>query len=455
MNRNLTIAAAVAAALAGGTAHAQAGLTAAQIAAAPAANQINIAGSSAIKTALTNTIIANFCGGAATPVTSNGSNTNFLGIACTPAAGKALNSGLYAVWIRYEGGSVTGYLPFVNGVTINEIQGSALTAIPITINGNSEVNGQDDSFTASAGGALVKVTPDLGIGDVEAKALINANYPKDYSTGVWGAVNNGGMAAQATSGLVDEVYALFVNETTTPNTLTESPLNLNQEMIANILTHKVTDWSQVYDINGAAVASGSTPITIVNREFGSGSRATADILMAGDSCGSAGVGTTLFSKAANLRYFSTGDVLKAAGSIPGAITYATIDNNPATNLTMVSVSGVAPSNLAAAQGNYPYWVEAQYVNHAAANSHDATAVNSIVSALQNEATTAALADINAIPSVVNASGTPTNWNTTVHINAANSGVLPTGGGTATVYINPFTRAGTTCSNPSYGATVLP
>jgi hypothetical protein len=454
----MTIAAAVAAALTGGSAFAQTGLTPAQIAAVPAANTINIAGSSAIKTALTNTIIANFCGGAATTVTSNGSNTNFLGIACTPASGEASNSGLYAIWIRYEGGSVTGYLPFVNGIQINEIQGSALTANPITVNGSSAANGQDDSFSVSAGGALVKVTPDLGIGDVEAKALINNNYPKDYSTGVWGPVNNAGMANFTTSGLVDEVYALFVNET--GGTFTESPLNLNQQMISNILTHKVTDWSQVYDVNGAAVVNASTPIFIANREYGSGSRAFADILAAGDSCASNGISTTLFTKASNTRYFSTGNVLSAANTLPGAITYATIDNTPpgasgTANLTFVSVNGVVPSNLAAAQGNYPYWVEAQYVNKAAANGHDAAAVNNIVSALQNEATTAAIFDVLAIPLVTNASGTPANFNTTVHINAALSGVVPSGGGTVTVYINPYTRQGTTCSNPLDTANQLP
>jgi hypothetical protein len=462
MNRNITIAAAVAAALASGAALA-AGPSIATInstAGLGHSNTINIMGSSAIKNALTNAILTNFCGGAgnATVVTSNGTNGNFLGIACTPVAG-ATNSGNYNVWVRFEGGSVVGYLPLVNtGFPLNEIDGAALTANPITVNGTSATNGTTDSFTVSAGGGLTRVIPDLGIGDVEPAALINNNYPTDYCTAVFGPNASSGLGSLKSNGIIDEVYALYVNENST--IFTENPLNLSREMIANILTHVVTNWSQVYDYNLNPVTNGALAINLVNREFGSGSRATADILMAGDSCGSGGVPTTLFNKASATRYFATGDVLKAANSVPGAITYASIDNAPGgtgnqSNLSWVTVEGVVPGNLAAASGTYPFWVEAQYVNNAANTGADSAAVNFIVSALQNEQTTAALADVDAIPNVVNATGSPAQLNTTVHINPANSAVVPSGGGTATVYINPFTRAGHTCNNPQYSANQLP
>lgn len=459
MIRTTTVAAAVAAVLAGGSAMAQP--TIAQINAVPSANTVNIMGSSAIKNALLADVQNNFCGGSGfTNITSNGTNTNFLGVSCTPAAGQATNGGIYNVWIRYEGGSVSGYLPIVNGVGVNEISGPGLTANPITINGESTTNGTDDSFTVSAGGSLVKTIPDLGIGDVEPKALTGNNYPSAYVTSAWGPTNNAGLFGLASKGLVDEVYALFVNES---SGFTENPLNLSLETVANILTHNasLTNWSQVLDVNGNSVGSGA--ITIVNRETGSGSRAATDILMVGDGCGSAGKAATIFNKggatAAN-QYFSTGDVLAAANSIAGAITYATIDNaiNPQAsktpNMVMVTLNNVAPTNLAAASGTYPFWVEAQYVNNAASTGHDVKAVNSIVTGLQTQATTAALPDINAIPLLAAANGSGT-LNATVHANPVNSGLVPSGGGTSTVYINPYTRGGVTCNNPGYDATVTP
>jgi PBP superfamily domain len=455
MNRNFTIAAAVAAALS--SAASFAGPSIQTINATPAANTINIMGSSAIKTALTNSILANFCGGAAnaTQITSNGTNTNFLGIACTPAAGQASHSGNYNVWIRYEGGSVSGYLPIVNpGFLINEISGPALTATPITVNGNSETNGANDSFSVSAGGALVRVAPDLGIGDVEPGALINNNYPTDYVTSVWGPVNQTGLFGLKANGIIDEVYALFVNQVGT--VITENPMSLSQETIASILTHQVTNWNQVLDTSMNPVASGSLAITLVNREFGSGSRTATDVLEVGDGCGSSGLPTTLFNKSTASRYFATGDVLAAANSVAGAITYATIDNAGAdANLKLVSINGVAPSNLAAAEGVYPFWVEAQYVNNTATTGHDSTAVNNIIQSLQTLATTAAIADVNAIPNVVSATGTPATLNTTVHLNPSLGGVVPSGGGSTEVYTNPYTRQGVTCHNPAFSATVVP
>lgn len=454
MNRNITIAAAVAAALSGSAAFA-AGPTLAEITAVPQANTINIMGSSAIKNAVLASLQTTFCGGTFTNITSSGNNTNFLGVSCTPASGQATNAGVYNVFVRYEGGSVTGYLPIVNAVGVSEISGPSLTTLTPAINGSSAGNGTDDSFQIT-GGSFTKVQPDLGIGDVEAAALINFNYPTPYVTTVWGPVNNGGLFALKTKPLVDEVYALFVNES--GGSFTENPLNLNLQTVQNILLHKVSNWSQVLDVNGAAVVSAPVAINIVNREQGSGSRAATDILLAGDGCSSASVsGSTIFNKTGAAQYFSTGDVLTAANSVPGAITYATIDNIGAKqgpNLSVVSLNGVAPSNLAAAQGNYPFWVEANFVNNAGTTGADSAAINNIVTALEAQGTTAALADINVIPLISAANGSGT-LNSTVHLNPVGNGVVPTGGGTATVYINPYTRNGHTCGAPQDLATLVP
>jgi hypothetical protein len=456
MNRT-TVAAAVAAVLAGGSAFAQP--TISQINAVPVANTLNIAGSSAIKTALLNNIYTNFCAGgkaAATTITSNGTNKNFTGISCTPASGAATNSGIYNIWVRVEGGSVSGYLPTVNNVAIKQINGPTLTANPITINGASTGNGVDDSFSVSAGGSLVAQKVDLGIGDVEPKALIGNNYPTAYSTAVWGNQNQSGMFGKSAVPLVDEVYAVYVNESGVSNggtsPFTENPLVLSQQTVAAILTHGLKNWSQVTDINGNAVAS-AFPITIVNREAGSGSRAATDILLVGDGCSSAGKAAKLFDAAGATDYFSTGDVMTAASSITGAITYATIDNDFANggstsfpNMVMVNLNGVVPSNLNAASGNYPFWVEASFVDNSSVTGADETAIQTIISSLQNQATTSSIQDINAIPDLT-LYGTTTQVNNVVHANASKSALVPSGG-SITVYINPYTRNDVTCSTPT-------
>jgi hypothetical protein len=459
MNRT-TLASAIAAVLASGGAMAQPSIS--QINAVPAANTIYIAGSSAIKTALINNILNNFCNSpsTATQITSNGTNKNFQGISCNPGAGNAANTNLYNVWIRVEGGSVSGYLPIANNIGIKQIDGATLTANPITINGASTGNGTNDSFTAT-GGSLVAHKVDLGIGDVEPKSLINSNYPTSYATSVWGPVNNSGMFRLAAGQLVDEVYAIFVNENST--VFKENPLALSQQTVAAILSHQFKNWSQVTDVNGATVVSAPLAITIFDRESGSGSRAATDILMVGDGCSSAGKSTVLFDANPTTDYFSTGDVMTAANGTAGAVTYATIDNqflaSPVTgagstsfpNMTMVSLNGVVPSNLAAASGTYPFWVEASYVDNSAVTGADDVAIKNIVAGLQAQGTTSSLADINVIPDVTLATGGTAN--TTVHANAVNSGAIPSGG-LVTVYINPYTRNDTTCSTPTSDITVF-
>src|SRR5215469_2788578 len=115
MNRTLPIAAAVTAALSAGTALA-AGPSIAAINAIPAANTIYISGSSAIKGALSSSIVTTFCGGAGntTIITTTG-DKNWLAFACNPGTTLATNAGNYLIDYRFEGGSVTGYLPVVNG----------------------------------------------------------------------------------------------------------------------------------------------------------------------------------------------------------------------------------------------------------------------------------------------------------------------------------------------------
>jgi len=131
-------------------------------------------------------------------------------------------------------------------------------------------------------------------------------------------------------------------------------------------------------------------------------------------------------------------VLAAANTIPGAITYASIDNAGSSypNLTLVAVDNVQPSNLNAAAGAYSFWFEATVntgANYSSLSADQQGLITSLISAFQTEATLPGAVDILANPNY-NSPSLPV------------SGTATTISG-KTVYINPFTRLGNSCNDP--------
>ena len=447
MNRIVTLAAAIAAVLGTGAAYA----TPPSLADIESTtNNIFIAGSSAAKNAVLGALETNVCGGAGNAFIFNSSgNTNFFAVSCVPvAAASPAHTGVYNFFYRDEGGSVVGMLPIVNTKAINQlaltagtIGGCGSSPCSITVTGTSSANGTTDTFGPT--GTVAKQFVDIGIADVEPAALIGANYPTPYSTTVWGPVNPSGLVNLPATQLFGEVYALMVNEGST--IFTENPLNLSLQTAQQILTHKIRDWSLVTDVNGNAVTSGPLAITIVNREKGSGSRTAADLLIAGDVCTTGG-GSLFDPGGANpTDFFSTGDVLAAVGGVQGGITYATIDQTLPAGVTKVTLNGVAPSNLSAASGAYPFWVEATFVINPSSPA-DQAVMAFITSALQTEATAPHLADVLAIPGVPSGPGA-----NVPHAVIANSSSSVPALGNAAIFVNPFTRNGVTCNAPLYSA----
>jgi hypothetical protein len=445
MNRKVTLAAAIGAVLGTGAAYA-AQPTLAQIEAST--NNIFIAGSSAAKNAILGALVTNVCGGAANAFQFNSSgNGNFFAVSCVPvAAANAANpTAVYNMFYRDEGGSVVGMLPIVNSKSINQLSlvagtigGCAASPCNIPVTGTSSTNGVTDTFGPA--GTVAPAPVDIGVADVEPAALTGNNYPTPYSTTVWGPVNNAGLVGLSGTQLFGEVYALFVNENSAA--FIENPLNLSVQTTQQILTHKIKNWSLVTDTAGNTVTNASLAIQIVNREKGSGSRTATDLLLAGDACSTAG--GVLFDTAGATDFFSTGDVLTAAAAIPGSITYATIDQTK-TNMVMVNLDGVTPSNLAAATGQYPFWVEATYVQNPASTA-DAGVMAFIEGALQTEATAPHVADVLAIP------GVPAAGPNVAHSVLSNSASAVPALGPATIFTNPFTRGGVTCNHPAFVAT---
>lgn len=419
-------------------------------AASSSAVSLYVAGSSAAKKAVLGALETNLCGGVANAlVVSSVGNTNFGAVSCTPASGVAGADGntYYTVYYRFEGGSVTGALPLVNNVNVETLdltQTSFITCTSgvcsATVNGSSSANGTTDTFT----GAVSKKSVQLGIMDVEPSALATANnYPTAYSTTAWGPQNQAGLSTLQAAGLLDEVYGIFVNGSTI-----ESGMSLSSEMLTSIMTKKVTNWTKVTDTTGKQVATVSTPIVIVNREQGSGSRTAADLLIVGDTCQTLQT-LGLKEPAGTTDYFSTGDVLNAASSTNGSITYATIDNSPVgANQQVISINGWPASNTNAAIGLYPFWVEATVAlnpNNTLSGAQT-NLVTYITTTLQSIATAPHIADINAIPNIA---GNVAHIDVATNANTATGSL--TGLGSTPIYTNPFTRNQTTCSVPQYSA----
>jgi len=431
------IAAGVAAALGGGYVQAAAP-TIAQ--AAAATNTMVIAGSSAAKDGIINGVENDICSGPANTllVTSAGGTKNFFALSCNiaQAIGSIPINTLVTIYYRNEGGSVVGALPIAASHTILRMNladpscaGSGLTAT-CTINGTTTTNGPNDSWT----GAVIADNVDLGITDVEPGVLTGANYPTPYAATAFGSATTAQMKALNHTRLYQQVFGLVVNNNSASLPAT---INLTRESAANILLRNYTNWNKVPDaLTGNPIASGSVPITLVQREAGSGTRAGANLYFLLYQCGS----TNALTPAAG--NFSTTDELVAVNGTAGAIGYAVIDQilKPSnatnwTNLVLATINGVAPSNLAAATGQYDYWYEANTILNPGTAGTTLDLANFVQTDIPKIAEAPSSPAINAIPGIQGNVGT---------VPLSDNG----GVGTSKVYINPFTRSGTSCNVPA-------
>jgi hypothetical protein len=410
-----------------------------------------VAGSSAAKNAFGTALNSDLFGG--TEVSYSSSNGDFEAFCGTAAAGNGAGitaGNVVTVYYRAEGGSVVGALPVFSGNPINfadlsgsgcnvSLTGSSGPTFPTT--GTSAANGTTDTW----GGCVTTHGVELGITDLESSVFYTdantQNYPTAYSTTVFGAASHAQLITQAAASkpLFTQVFGIFVN----PGTVIGTPINLSRETIGNILSGNVKNWSAVPNATGGATAGSSLAIALKNREAGSGTRTGATLYFLGEECTTSG--GSLLRVTSNDAY-ATSDALKNAASVPGAITYAGIDNNgKQSNLTMVQISGVTPSLLAAAAGQYDYWYEAT------ANPGNTTGTSGGITTpggsaieswlvggeLQNIATAPHAGQILAIPTA----GSNTSITATVPVTASTVGGK-------TIYVNPFTRLGNSCNLPS-------
>jgi hypothetical protein len=389
-----------------------------------------VAGSSAAQGGFGNALITDAFGGSA--LTFSASNGNFKAYCGISTNTKVAPTGdVVVVHYRAEGGSVVGALPIVSGKTIKflDLTNSGVTSTTVTTGGSSGTVGTTDGWT----GPLTEHTVEVGVTDVEPGQFVVADYPSSYSTAVFGTASPSQLAGLTKTVLFDQVFGLFVNTVGfNGSTASGQAVNLGRSTVANILAGGTyTDWSQVPNSTtapGSTVSSTAAPITVVNREAGSGTRTGAAIYFLNYNCPQT---STPIAETGALDGYQTADVLTTAESTPGAITYASIDNAGKPNLTTVSLSGIAPTNFAPASGEYDWWFEAQLIKGTIVSTGGTPIYTFLITELSNVNTAPHQTDILAVPTSFNP-GNPT-------ANTSEPG--------AAIYVNPFTRSNNSCNYP--------
>jgi len=429
--RNAQIASAVALAI-GGASIVQAG-TAPTLANCQSPNDtLYIAGSSAAQPAFAAALNNDAFGGAmSTFKASNGNFEAFCGVS-TNASFAPINDTV-VVHYRAEGGSVVGALPIVSGASIHFLNLAAATALgqTLTTTGTSETVGTTDGWGGTGTpSSLTTHTVEVGVTDVEPALLVGANYPSTYSATAFGSASNSQLANLTKTPLFDQVFGLLVNTNGFNGSGTGQTVNLSREAVANILTGKFTDWAQVPNASGSGtVSSTSVPIVVENREAGSGSRAGASAYFLGYNCSQ--TKTVINDPSPANDFYATADAASAVSGQPGGITYAQI-NTTGANISLAQLSGITPTNLAAATGQYDYWYEAQLIKGTIVSTGGSAIYTFLKTELAALASAPKVNDILAIPNV--AGNTP-------------SATPTSSGGSTPIYINPYSRNSASCSVP--------
>jgi ABC-type phosphate transport system substrate-binding protein len=445
---NAKIATSIAFALGGGISEAYAQTPPTPTQCSAAYNYLYVAGSSAAQPAFA-AALANdlFDANGETTISATGQYTNifpgnfkvYCGFAKAGNGAGAPTGSVVTFYYRAEGGSIMGALPIASGRSIMQLDLStaACQVSSPVVNGTSATVGTIDGWT----GCVTKHAVEMGITDIDPPQFTttSGNYPTAYSATVFGSANLETFVFTGQSPVFDQVFGLYVNtQTINGASAPGAILNLSREAGAAIFSGSYTDWSEVANAAGGAVSSVPAPITVVSREAGSGTRTGVSMYFLGQNCSTQPL--AYVDNFPSLEGYTTDEVLTYASTIPGAITYASIDNTKA-GLTLVQLSRVTPSNLAAATGQYDWWYTAYTQREAAIASPGGLALFNWLKAgeLQNLLTAPERPDIVAIPNI----GTNGPGSSNVQIVPLLYTITAT-----PVYLTPYSRGTSNCNIPT-------
>ena len=385
---------------------------------------LNIAGSSALRDAVSNELSTVLCtAGTFTAFTAakgtGGSfdSPDFRAFTCTlkAALGAPLGGVQVIVYYRSEGGSIFGVFGNsafnspgpggvggslqINRLNIGPSGGAACQdngggGIVLGVSQPTAATVTADTQNTTNGSCVVKDTVQLGFSDVEPAAFVGTNYGSEYTfinyaqptVTQLNGLSKGTMIGQAFGAIVSNTggTAGFASGTGF------SAAGLTSQELATIFAGKTTDWAAV---PSAAALGGAGAITLCRREPGSGTQTIASTHFLHTNCGATNAGlpfaTTSKTGFTVNEGFATSDVLTCVQNNPGAIGIVTLQTAAKITgaaATQINVDGVQGNAVNAAQGSYPWYAEAYFVkNPGTTDTFQTALVTKFISDMQSAA----------------------------------------------------------------------
>jgi hypothetical protein len=407
MRNNLIIGAAVAAALAGGSAVAAGG----KHPNSGSSVDIYVSGASATQAFFVADLQYSLCGGAAVATATyldsayTAYEPNFAAYQCT----NSTTSTTYTVHYSAELGSAWGIYEAANPTTTRQYLTPSAAACPAgttysvagktgpqtgavwptpgstsycTATGFNHVT---DSVSVNTNNVLTPAVADIVVSDVEPDLFLadnweNANFDPTLRPAILGSAPSAAAIAAATNllnpvyGQVFSVIAHGIPGYTDGTAQSSTPFNLSSSSLRSIFTGEYKRWKQVPEVGAADTATGGTPINICRRDHGSGTQIGADITFTGQTCnlstGGTVAGTLPIVKGTVTNYVgatapwvyespATADIKACVASAPGTVGFLTVAKKDTNfSYTILYVDGYAPSAHNGAAGLYRYAYEA-------------------------------------------------------------------------------------------------
>jgi hypothetical protein len=431
MRNNLVLGAAIAAALAGGSAVAGGKLHAN----GSSSVDVYVSGASVMQSFFSSDLQAGLCGGAsvATATYLDTAYTtyepNFAVYQCT----NATTSTTYTLHYSAELGSSWGVYEAAYPTTTRQYLTPTAAACPagsFSVAGKTSAqtgavwptpgstsyctatgyNHVTDSVAVNTNNVLTPAVADIVVSDFEPDLFVadnweSANFDPTLRPAILGSTAPNAAAIAAATNLLNptigEVYQVIAHGIpgySDGTAQSATPFNLSSSSLRSILTGEYKHWKQVPEVGTADSAAGGTPINICRRDHGAGVQIGADITFSGQTCnlttGGGVSGTEPLVKGNVTAYSgatppwvyespSNTDVKNCVASAPGTIgLIGSTKKDTGFSYTILYVDGYAPSTHNAGAGLYRYAYE---VNMAATGtgSGNATVAGELVTDASN------------------------------------------------------------------------
>lgn len=356
---------------------------------------VNAGGASATRNTITNVVVGQLCGAAAsTTVYRNGPNvTRIVCPSTVPGIAGTLD-------FSYD--NTTGSYLGIGPVAGNPGQTTARVNLSTCSGtGTESISGKVVAVRTCTGNEATRVRPGVGNADVEPELFQLNNLPAGAAPPVAGGFSNvqgafgigfGIVVSQALYEALQADQGLTVGATTEAN----RP-SLSRGQVLALSTNNGgalnTDWTALF--TGAAPAAANAPVRWVRRVAGSGSQATFNAVLLNYVCSArAPAPATAADTSATYivqEFGSTGNQLAAVASTTEyRAGFASRENSDAgVNWKFVKLDGVFPSKANLLSGKYN-WVAEQVVTLRSGASAAETAVfNALLAELGSDATIAA------------------------------------------------------------------